>query len=148
MKTAATRIAVVAALLAFAGGCGPQEPSKLKVATVDIVRIMEERPETRKIRLEWARQAGDTYVRLAETADSAEALALQQEIQKRSEEWQRRMDNFMDESVNLVEKEAAALAKEHNLDIVVVDNPMTKTVRYSDGEDLTLDISFKLQNGK
>lgn len=146
MRAVAARISLAAATAAIFVGCGPQEPAKLKVATVDIVRVLEERPETRKIRLEWARQAGDTYIRLSETADSAEALTLQQEIQKSSEEWQKRMDVFMDESVNLVEKEAAILAKEHGLDIVVVDNPMTKTVRYSDGEDLTLDISFKLQN--
>ena len=37
------------------------------------------------------------------------------------------------------------VAKEKGLDMVVVQNPLTKTVRYTDGEDLTLDVSLELQ---
>lgn len=148
MRAALAGLVLVATTLSLAGCEGNAEPAKLKVATVDIVRVMEGRPETRKIRLEWARQAGDTYIRLSEAGDSAEALALRQEIQKRSEEWQKRMDEFMEESVSIVEKEAAILAKEQGVDIVIVDNPMAKTIHYRDGEDFTLDITFKLQNVK
>lgn len=120
--------------------------SKLNVGTVDIIRVMEERPQTIDIRLDWASQAGSTYLELSQVEDQAEAHNLQQEIQKRSEQWQRRMDEFMEESIRLVEKEAVSLAHERNLDLVLVDNPLTETIRYHDGEDLTLDISLKLQD--
>ena len=136
----------LAVLASLGCGCGGNDDGKLKVATVDIVRVMEERPETRQFKMEWARQAGDTYIKLSDVGDKSEALALQQEIQKQSEEWQKRTNAFMDESVKLVQKQAAALAKERGVDLVVVDNPMTHTVTYSDGDDLTLDINFKLQN--
>ena len=59
--------------------------------------------------------------------------------------WQKRMDDFMEESVNLIESETQKVAKEKGLDMVVVQNPLTKTVRYTDGEDLTLDVSLELQ---
>lgn len=137
------------AFLAFLScGCGSSGDGKLKVATVDIVRVMEERPETRQIKMDWARQAGDTYIKMSDVEDKSDALALQQEVQKQSEEWQKRTNAFLDESVKLVQKQAAALAKERGVDLVVVDNPMTHTITYSDGDDLTLDITFKLQNEK
>jgi len=71
---------------------------------------------------------------------------LKAEIDKSSAEWQKRMDTFMEESIALVESETAIIAKERGIELVVVDNPMTKTVRYRDGEDLTLDVSMKLQS--
>jgi len=107
---------------------------------------MEERPEVREIRLDWAAQAGETSMRISEVQDSAEAAALKAEIDKSSAEWQKRMDTFMEESIALVESETAIIAKERGIELVVVDNPMTKTVRYRDGEDLTLDVSMKLQS--
>ena len=106
---------------------------------------MEERPETVDIRLEWASQAGSTYMEISEVKDQAEAKALSDEIDRRSQAWQRRMDGFMEESILLVEKEAAVLARERGLDIVLVDNPLTETLKYREGEDLTLDVSLKLQ---
>jgi uncharacterized membrane-anchored protein len=140
-------VALATILVSSIIGCSPQgERGKLKVATVDIMRVMEERPETRTIRLDWASQAGDTYMRIGDVQDSAEATALEDEIAKSSTEWQKRMDDFMEESIELVQSETAIIAKERGIDIVIVDNPLTKTVRYRDGEDLTLDVSLKLQS--
>ena len=126
-------------------GCGDGTPRKLTVGTVDVMRVMEERPETRAIRLEWSSQAGDTYMRLSDVQDSAEAMALQKEIEERSAEWQKRVDAFMEESIQLVEASAAEIAKERGIDLVVVDNPLTQTVKYREGEDITTDISLLLQ---
>lgn len=137
----------LAALLVFSG-CAPESdtPAKLKVGTVDVMRVMEGRPETADIKLEWANQAGETYLQISSVKDEAEALAVRKEIEKRSEVWQTRMDEFVQESIDLVQQETATIAKEKGLDIVLVDNPMTKTIRYRDGEDLTLDVSLELQN--
>lgn len=128
-------------------GCNSNEgqPAKLKVGTVDVLRVMEGRRETMDIRLEWANQAGEAYLQLSEVRDQAEALALRKEIERRSEVWQKRMDAFMEESIDLVEKEASSIAREKGLDIVVVENILTKNVRFTDGEDLTLDVSLRLQ---
>ena len=126
------------------GGDGTTS-AHMKVGTVDVMRVMEERPETMDIRLEWANQAGNTYLEISQVQDQAQAEALKKEIAKRSEVWQKRMDDFMEESVNLIESETQKVAKEKGLDLVVVQNPLTKTVRYTDGEDLTLDVSLELQ---
>lgn len=138
----------LAAVLVTACGSESEngQPAKLKVGTVDIMRVMENRPETVKIRLDWASQAGNTYMEISKVRDGAEARAVQEEIAKRSVEWQKRMDAFMEESVALVEKETAILAKERGLDLVVVDNPLTNSIRYREGEDLTLDVQIQLQN--
>lgn len=148
MKRYSVLLSLGALLAILAGGCTQQsgEPAKLKVGTVDIMRVMEERPETSDIRLEWANQAGETYLEISKIKDQSEAMALQKEIEKRSEAWQKRMDTFVEESVNLVQQETTKIAKEKGLDIVLVDNPLTKTIRYREGEDLTLDVSLELQN--
>ena len=142
------RLVAYLGLTLLLAGCAPQdaEPAKLKVGTVDVMRIMEERPETKQIRLEWSSQAGETYLEIAAVQDEAEALALQKEIEKRSAAWQKRMDEFVGDSIEIIEQEASTIAKQKDLDIVLVDNTLTKTSRYSEGEDLTLDISLELQN--
>ena len=48
----------------------------MKVGTVDVMRVMEERPETMDIRLEWANQAGNTYLEISQVQDQAQAEAL------------------------------------------------------------------------
>ena len=142
------RLVAYLGLTLLLAGCAPQDaaPAKLKVGTVDVMRIMEERPETKQIRLEWSSQAGETYLEIAAVQDEAEALALQKEIEKRSAAWQKRMDEFVGDSIEIIEQEASTIAKQKDLDIVLVDNTLTKTIRYREGEDLTLDISLELQN--
>jgi uncharacterized protein YigE (DUF2233 family) len=143
-----SRFYALLGLALLLAGCASQNanPGKLKVGTVDVMRVMEGRPETVDIRLEWANQAGETYLEISEVSDQAEAMALQREIAKRSEAWQKRMDLFVRESIDMIELEATTIAKEKGLDIVLVDNPLTKTIRYREGEDLTLDVSLELQN--
>lgn len=117
----------------------------MKVGTVDVMRVVEERPETRKIKLDWATQAGDTKVRLSNVANEAEYQAVQKEIAVQNEAWQQRMNEFMEESIKVMESEVEALAQEQKLDIVVVNNPLTNTVLYSNGEDVTTDVLIRLQ---
>lgn len=144
-KAIALALGVACALTA---GCdsADKEPQKLKVATVDIMRVMEERPETVAIRLDWASQRGDTAMKISKVKSEEEAEALRKQIEKRSEDWQKRVDAFMEDSIKKVEKSTAEIAKERGLDIVVVDNPLTQTVKFRDGEDITLDVSVKIQN--
>jgi hypothetical protein len=149
----AARGIAAAALLLVLAGCQPDQPAAdqkvgaLRLGTVDVMRVMEEKPETAQIRLDWAAQAGDTYARLGDVKDKAEYDKLQQEIKKSNQEWQKRMDAFMEKSIAQVEVEAEKLAREKGIDLVVVDNPMTKTLRYHNGEDLTTDILLRLQSG-
>jgi len=149
VKKLGLAIFVVSAALFSLVACGPQEGEgqtpKIKVATVDVVRIMEERPETVDVRLDWKAQKGDTFMRLSGVNDEAEAAEIQEEIKKRADAWQKRMDTFMEESIELVESTATDIAKERGIQLVVVDNPMTRTVRYRDGEDITLDVNLRLQ---
>ena len=139
-------------LLPWAAGCEnpPAEGEKiapLNLGTVDVMRVMEEKPETVQIRLEWAEQAGKTYTDLSDVKNKAEYDALQKQIAEHSAAWQKRMDAFMEKSIAEVEIEAEKLAREKKIDIILVDNPMTKTLRYHDGQDLTTDILIRLQQG-
>ena len=129
-------------------GCGPKdgEASKeIKVGTVDVMRVVEERPETRRIKLDWATQAGDMKVRLANVKNKSEFDAVQQEIAAQNEAWQKRMNDFMEDSIELMETEVESLAKDQNIELVVVNNTLTNTVLYSGGEDITTDILVRLQ---
>jgi hypothetical protein len=138
------------ALLALVSGCQqpPKEGEKispLKLGTVDVMRVMEEKPETVQIKLDWATQAGQTYTKLANAKDRAAYDALQKQIEEQSVAWQKRMDTFMEQSIAEVEVEAEKLARERGLDMIVVDNTLTKTLKYNSGEDLTTDILIRLQ---
>lgn len=124
-----------------------QSVAPLKLGTVDVMRVMEEKPETVQIKLDWATQAGRTYTELANVKDKAAYEALQKQIAKQSEAWQKRMDEFMEKSIAEVEVEAEKLARERGLDMIVVDNTLTKTLKYTNGQDLTTDILIRLQNG-
>lgn len=140
------------AFLAMVTGCQQPAPqgervSALKLGTVDVMRVMEEKPETVQIKLDWATLAGKTYTELANAKDRAEYDILQKQIAKQSEEWQKRMDTFMEKSIAEVEVEAEKLAREQGLDLVVVDNTITETLKYNGGVDLTTEILFRLQRG-
>ena len=147
MRNFCKKALLLGSCLLVVAGCGPKEgDEKLTVGTVDILRVMEERDETRAIRLEWASQAGDTAMRITAVKDAAEAEALNEEIKRRSKEWQKRVDGFMEDSIKLIESEAAVIAKERGIDIVLVDNTMNPSIKYRDGEDISFDVSMKLQN--
>ena len=98
------RIAALAMLVVVCG-CQPpaakegEKVSPLKLGTVDVMRVMEEQPETVQIRLDWATQAGQTYTQLANATDKARYDALQKQIAEQSVAWQKRMDTFMEKSV-------------------------------------------------
>lgn len=130
-------------------GCGSTEVSKdseLSIGTVDVMRVMEERPETVQIKLEWAAQAGSTYLEMTELTNQDEQAALQSKVARSSEQWRQRMAKFVADSVKEVEAAGAAVAKERNLDIVLVDNPLTRPIKYLEGDDITLDVMLKIQS--
>lgn len=152
MKRRWQRAGLLFFLLPLLAGCEkqPAEGEKiapLRLGTVDVMRVMEEKPETVQIKLDWAEQAGRTYSELSKVENKAQYDALQKQIAEHSAAWQKRMDTFMEKSIAEVEIEAEKLAREKNIDVVLVDNPMTKTLRYHDGQDLTTDILIRLQNG-
>ena len=150
---ASTKAWAAAALLLIVSGCGDPAPKEgenigtLRLGTVDVMRVMEEKPETVQIKLDWATQAGTTYNQLVNAKDKVEYSALQKQIATQNLAWQKRMDEFMKKSVAEVEVQAEKLAREKGIDIVLVDNSLTKTLKYSDGEDLTTEILIRLQNG-
>lgn len=151
MRQALTRALLLSALLAVSGCQTPAKEGEkigaLRLGTVDVMRVMEEKPETVQIKLDWATQAGETYTQLANAKDRAEYSELQKQIAKQSEAWQKRMDEFMEKSISQIEVEAEKLAREKNIDVVLVDNTLTRTLKYSAGEDLTTEILIRLQNG-
>ena len=143
---------VLLGLLTSLSGCSGEPPEgqsvgALKLGTVDVIRVMEEKPETVQIKLDWATQAGRTYTDLANVKDKVAYEALQKQIAEQSQTWQKRMNDFMEKSIAEVEIEAEKLARERGLDIIVVDNTLTKTLKYNNGQDLTTDILIRLQNG-
>lgn len=143
------RLAAILVGLALLGsGCQESgDPNKLRIGTVDVMRVMEERPETIHIRLDWAAQAGNTYLAMSKVGSQAELSALQAQVEKSSESWRSRMTDFMNSAIKEVDSAAATVAKEQNLDIILVDNPLTRPIKYFEGDDVTLDIMVKIESG-
>ncbi len=134
---------LILSLLLCGCNAGSGSSTALQLGTVDVMRVLEERPETVNIRLDWASQASDAYIALSGVKSEEEYLAVQAQLAENSESWQRRIDEFMEESIAIVEVEAEKIAKERGLDMVLVDNPFTRNLAYHDGEDITLDVLLR-----
>lgn len=132
-------------------GCQPaaqegQRVAPLRIGKIDFLRVMEERPETTQIRLDWTTLVGKNYSDLSRAQNQVEYQELQKQIAKQDQEWRDRMDAFMEKSIAEVEVEAEKVAREQGLDLIVVDNSLTKTLKYCDGPDLSTDILIRLQD--
>lgn len=137
-------LCVFLAALALAGCQSEERP--LKVALVDTVRVVEERPEVSDIRLDWAKEASEFYLRLDQVTNKEEFALLKSDINKRSEKWREDMQKFVADSVTAVESATQEVAKQKGIDIVVAGNRYVNTIQYFNGEDITVDVLLKMEN--
>lgn len=140
-----TWVPVVLGLCLAVTGCNSAD-RPLKVGVVDTARVIEERPEALDIRLDWVKNASDLYLSMAEpVGGKVDEKALLQDAERRSAQWEKQMQDFVNQAVAAVREHSTEVAREKGLDMVVVNNPYLSPVQYCSGEDITLDVILKMK---
>lgn len=132
-------------LVALATTACAQKDRPLKVGVLDTVRALESQPEVAGFRMDWAQEVGEIYLQLQRVKTKQNYEDLSKNVMKRNEEWRKEVDEFLNKSVEVVRAQAVEVAKEKDLDIVVLDTNFMNSVQYYNGEDITLDVIVKMK---
>lgn len=146
MKTQLTTLVLAAALLAGCGG-GPQKGGTLRVGVLNTARIVEEDPAYKSLQLSIMSEKSNFLEGLPENPDALtqdQRSKFRQDSQKKQAEWQKKVMAFIQQSVKQITDITADVAKQRDLDMVVINTPFTNAVHYTSGQDITLDVMLKL----
>lgn len=129
----------------FAIGCGNRGDGKLRVGLIDTGRILEEMPRYRDLRNDLAKDRSSFFAHMPANPTQEEMMRLQSEAEKKQKDWQKRVMETLQQAVKEIEGLTAEVAKQKDLDMVVISTPYSKTVYYHAGQDITIDVLLKLQ---
>lgn len=141
----------VASAVFFCGGC---QRRSLHVGTVNAEKIISENPKYMELRVVLSDERQKLYSQIPKNVSSmsgTEKKALQEKLAKDAAERSDKFSKLYRESMAKLQEDikshASEVAKDKNLDIVVVNTMMNyPVVLYSSGENITLDILLKMGN--
>lgn len=143
---------VLIACAALSGGC---QPRALTVGTVDTEQIIRENPKYMEMSVMFSDERSQLFSQIPSNVRSlsgAERKALQERIAKEAAERSSRFDKLYRETMAQLQKDiqaqAAEVAREKNLDLVVINTMRYPVVLYSAGDNITLDILLKMDGAK
>jgi len=146
MKTLCTALVITAALVAGCGG-GSSKGGNLRVGVLNTARIVDQDPAYKTLQLNIMSEKSTFITSLPENPEglSKEELnKFRQDSQKKQAEWQKKVMAFIQQSVKQITNVTAEVAKQRDLDMVVINTPFTNAVHYTSGQDITLDVMLKL----
>lgn len=135
-------------LCGCSGGSATGDTPQLRVGVLDTAQILAEMPKYRDLQAKLTREQAEFQSQLAqEPSDISEQRIkqIQKDALKKREEWQKRVDQTIQGAIQDIKDLTKQVAEEKNLDIVVVNTPMTRSVHYHHGQDITLDVRLKLK---
>lgn len=141
----------VALAVFFCGGC---QRRGLHVGTVNAEKIISENPKYMELRVVLSDERQKLYSQIPKNVNSmsgTEKKALQEKLAKDAAERSDKFSKLYRESMAKLQEDikshASEVARDKNLDIVVVNTMMNyPVVLYSSGENITLDILLKMGN--
>ncbi len=146
MKTVLTSLVLAAALVAGCGG-GPQKGGTIRVGILNTARIVENDPAYKSLQLNIMSEKTSFLEGLPENPEELtvdQRGKFRQDSQKKQAEWQKKVMAFIQQSVKQITSITAEVAKQRDLDMVVINTPFTNAVHYTSGQDITLDVMLKL----
>lgn len=146
MKTIYITLALTAALVAGCGG-GAQKGGPLRVGVLNTARIVDQDPAYKSLQLNIMSEKSSFLSALPENPEELtqdERTKFRQDSQKKQAEWQKKVMAFIQQSVKQITNVTAEVAKQRDLDMVVINTPFTNAVHYTSGQDITLDVMLKL----
>ncbi|MBI3930124.1 MAG: OmpH family outer membrane protein [Armatimonadetes bacterium] len=141
------KVALLLMLLPLLAGCGGGE-SRLRIGVVDTSRVLSELPEYQSMRMTVAREASDLFLESRGDGKPPTQEEIEQfrvDAQARSEEMNKRVQSFLEETIDKIRVHSEDIAAERGIDLVVADNPFTRSVQYYDGDDITTDIVLRME---
>ena len=131
--------------------CGCQSQSgdaKLKVGVLDTARILSEMPKYRDMQGNLQREQAEFQQTLPQRGDQVSQeryKQIQASVEKRRSEWQKRVNQTLKDAIKDIRDLTAQVADEKKLDMVVVSTPFSRSVHYSSGQDVTIDVLLKMK---
>jgi Skp family chaperone for outer membrane proteins len=138
----------LAGLALVCSGCRNDPDRKLRVGVIDTTRILQEMPQYKDLQ---AQIQSDKSSFLANLPDPnkkispQEAAKVQEEAASKQRDWEKLVMDLMKTSVQKITETTAEVARQRDLDMVVINTPATNVVYYYAGQDVTLDVLLKLQ---
>lgn len=146
MKTVVATLVLAAALVAGCGG-GSSKGGALRVGILNTARIVENDPAYKSLQLNIMSEKSSFLEGLPQNPEELtkeQRGKFQEDSQKKQAEWQKKVMAFIQQSVKQITSITAEVAKQRDLDMVVINTPFTNAVHYTSGQDITLDVMLKL----
>lgn len=147
MKHTSKLILLLAALACGCGGAKAGE-EKLRVGRLDTKRILAEMPKYKDLQSSLVQEQAEFQRSLPgpnEKVSEARVKSLRADAQRRRDSYEKRVNDVVQEAISEIRDKASQVAAEKNLDIVVVDTPPDSAIRYSSGQDVTIDVLVKMK---
>lgn len=145
MKRLAFGMAMLSLLLSGCQKSATREDGKLRVGLINTSRILEEMPKYRDLRNNLAQERGSFMASLPENPSKEEFDRVQKDAAKKQKDWEKRVMDTVQQSVKEISALTADVAKQKDLDLVVISTPYTNSIYYHAGQDITIDVLLKLQ---
>ena len=162
MKARLVTLSAAGLLALAASGCEKQAPIgsgartvlegpaiKLRVGKIDTTRILADMPQYKELQSAMVKDKAayyDSMPKMDPKKISKEGWdQLRVKAQAKQGEWQKKISDMMKESIKQITDQTAEIAKQRNLDMVVVDTPYSHTIQYIDGPDVSTDVILKLK---
>ena len=143
---------VGAGLLLCGSGCAKRP---LKVGVVNTERIIRENPKYMELNVILSDERSKIYSQIPSNVNSmsaAQKKALQEKLAKDAAERSSKFDKLYNESMKGlredIKNQAAEVAKDKDIDLVVVNTVNYPVVLYTSGDNITLDILLKMDGSK
>ena len=139
---------VLTLMAGFVSGCQPQSDGKLRIGVLDTSRILEDMPKYKDLQSNLANEQMEFQNTLPKQGDDLsedQVKLIQQSVEKRRGEWQKRVQQTLQEAISDIRGLTEEVAHDKKLDIVVVSTPFNRSVHYNSGQDVTLDVLLKLK---
>jgi len=144
--------AVSAILLLGGSGCAERT---LKVGVVNTERIIRENPKYMELNVILSDERSKIYSQIPSNVSSmsvAQKKALQEKLAKDAAERSSKFDKLYNESMKGlredIKAQASEVAKDKDIDLVVVNTVNYPVVLYTSGDNITLDILLKMDGSK
>lgn len=139
---------ILTGALLLSGCGGGKSDGQLRVGVLDTAQILSEMPKYRDLQSRLTREQAEFQSQLAQEPtgiSEARMRELQQDALKKRQDWQKRVDQTIQDAIKDIKDMTGQVAQEKKLDIVVVSTPMNNAVHYHQGQDVTLDVRLKLK---
>lgn len=157
MKSGRRTMTSILLALAAAGalfGCQPAQ-QRINVGKVDTALLLADDPDYQSMSVDYLREQTDLRQKFVEKLkqagrDESKLRSLQEEQLKVQQEfngkWQKKTDDFIKTRNDSIRATAEEIAKQKNLDLVIIDSEKYPTVEWG-GVDMTKDMALAMSGG-